>query len=148
VDTPDSGRDLGGRLSAAIVLFHYAVAETLGLTAADSKALEIVTRHQPVTVSRLAQLTRLSPSATTSLVDRLESAGFVRRQPAAGDRRKIHVVVDGAHPVLGQIFGSLGAAMHRMMARYSTAELLVIKDYVEHTIEVLQGETERLSRSG
>ncbi|MFC6019154.1 MarR family winged helix-turn-helix transcriptional regulator [Plantactinospora solaniradicis] len=139
------GNDLGRRLSTAVVLFHHAVAERLGLSAADHKALDLVLRHQPVTVSRLAQLTRLSPSSTTGLVDRLEAAGLVRRQPAPDDRRRILVVATtDTQASLGEIFGALGAAMGRAMAGFSTEELLVIREYVERTIGVLEEQTQRL----
>lgn len=143
----EDARELGSRLSAAIVLFHYAVGRHLGLSAADSKAFELVVRHQPVTLSTLAQLMHLSPSSTTGLVDRLADAGFVRRQPSLDDRRKTLVVATAdSHPRLGEIFGSLGAAMGTMMSRYSEAERLVIHDYVERTIEILQAQTDRLDR--
>jgi DNA-binding MarR family transcriptional regulator len=142
----DEGRDLGGRFSAAIVLFHYAVAERLGLSAADHKALELVLRHQPLPVSRLAALAHLSPSSATGLVDRLESAGFVQRQPAPDDRRKTLVVATtDTQPELAEIFGSLGREMGRMMGGFTAEELLVIRRYVEQSIEILHAQTERLT---
>jgi DNA-binding MarR family transcriptional regulator len=142
----DEGRELGGRFSAAVVLFHYAVAERLGLSAADHKALELVLRHQPIAVSRLAALTHLSPSSATGLVDRLESAGFVRREPAPHDRRKTLVVATvETQPELAEIFGSLGRQMGRMMGEFTTEELLVIRRYVEQSIEILHTQTERLT---
>jgi DNA-binding MarR family transcriptional regulator len=138
--------NLGSRFSAAVVMFHQAAAERLGLTAADSKALDLVQRHQPLSVSQLARLTRLSPSSATGLVDRLEAAGFVRREPAPDDRRKV-LVVAAPHPGLVEIFRPLGSAMRRMMRRYSPEELATIQDYVERTIAVLQAQTDRLART-
>jgi DNA-binding MarR family transcriptional regulator len=142
----DDAQALGSRLSAAVVLFHYAVGRHLGLSAADSKALELVLRHQPVTPSTLGRLLHLSPSSTTGLIDRLEESGLVRREASPDDRRKTLVVATAdSDPRLGEIFGTLGAQMGTMVARYTEAEQLVIRDYVERTIDILHEQTDRLA---
>src|SRR5699024_4194273 len=62
-------------LSTAVVLFHEAIAQRLGLSAADLKALGLIMRDGPLTAGALAQRTGLTPGAVTGLVDRLEHAG-------------------------------------------------------------------------
>jgi DNA-binding MarR family transcriptional regulator len=46
----------------------------------------------PATAGQLATWTGLTTGAITAMLDRLEKAGFVRREPHPDDRRKVVVV--------------------------------------------------------
>ncbi|MBZ2198426.1 MarR family winged helix-turn-helix transcriptional regulator [Occultella gossypii] len=92
-----SGRDelterilgtLARRHSTATVLFHHAVAERLGLGPTDHKCLDLVVEHQTVTGSELAAMTGLTSGAVTGVVNRLEQAGYIRREPDPEDGRR------------------------------------------------------------
>lgn len=145
-DAADAG-DWGRRLSTAVVMFHEALGDRLGLSAVDHRALSLVQREGPLTAGRLAELTGLTPGAVTGLVDRLERAGFVRREPDPTDRRRIRIVpVADRHPDYGDAFAELAREMRVFMAKYDERELAVIADYVRNTIEVLERQTRRLSQ--
>src|SRR5262249_56044268 len=62
------------------VLFSQAVAERVGMHPTDVECVEILTRNGPATAGQLAELTGLTTGAVTPMIDRLERAGFVRRQ--------------------------------------------------------------------
>ena len=85
---------LAGRHSTAVVLFHQAVAERLGLGPTDHKCLHLLREHggisarEPVTASKLAAITGLTTGAMTGVVARLERAGFLRREPDPQDQRR------------------------------------------------------------
>jgi DNA-binding MarR family transcriptional regulator len=129
-----------------VVLFHEAVARRMGLSAADHKALGLITRAGRLTAGELAVETGLSPGAVTGLLDRLEEAGYVRRERDAKDRRRILVaVVPEKRSDLGEIFAGLAAAMEAVMARYDEDEVAVIRDYVIRTIGVLRAQTRGLA---
>lgn len=66
------------------LMFHQAVADRAGLGPTEMKALDLARSEDRLTAGRLAEVTGLSTSATTSLLDRLERRGFVerRRDPA------------------------------------------------------------------
>lgn len=128
------------------MLFHEAIGQRIGLSAADHKALTIIGANGPLTAGRLAQLTGLSPGAVTGLVDRLERAGHVRRAPDPGDRRRILIsAVTDSRSDLGEIFAGLGAAMSELIARYDAKEAAAIVDYLQGTIEILRAQTRRLT---
>lgn len=55
----------------------------------EEKALLILGDHGPMIASRLGDCLDLRHSSLTSLVDRLEAQGLVRRRPDAHDRRKV-----------------------------------------------------------
>ena len=76
------------RHSTAVVLFHHAVAERLGLGPTDHKCLDLLRERGTTTGSTLAALTGLTSGAITGVVARLERAGYLRRDPDPHDRRK------------------------------------------------------------
>ena len=76
------------RHSTAVVLFHHAVGERLGLGPTDHKCLDLLRERGPMTGSSLAALTGLTSGAVTGVVARLEQAGYLRREPDPHDRRK------------------------------------------------------------
>src|SRR5690349_23076125 len=81
---------LGRELSARTVLFHDAVASRIGLSATESKCLDIALRaNGPLTAGKLAEQTGLTTGAITGVLDRLERAGFIRREKDEADRRQV-----------------------------------------------------------
>src|SRR5690349_1487298 len=81
---------LGRELSARTVLFHDAVASRVGLSATESKCLDIAVRsNEPLTAGKLADATGLTTGAITGVLDRLERAGFIRREKDENDRRQV-----------------------------------------------------------
>ena len=129
----------GRRLSCETIMFHQSVADRLGLNVTDHKCLDFLLLDGPLTAGDLAQRTSLTTGAITSVLDRLEKAGFVRRQADPNDRRRVIV-----HPVvermgqIGALFSDLSSRMQQMAARYSPAELAVIMDFMNRSCEILR----------
>ena len=69
------------------------VADYLGIHRTDYRCLDILDQEGPMTAGRLAQRARISPGATTTLLDRLERKGFARRTRDTQDRRRVLVEV-------------------------------------------------------
>jgi DNA-binding MarR family transcriptional regulator len=133
------------RMSTQTVFFHQAAAKYLGLNITDHKCLDIVLGMGRATAGQLAGLTGLTTGAITSVINRLEKAGFVRRVKDPNDLRVVYVEPIPANlQPLGDIFGPLGEAMSALFSRYSEDELRVILDYIERSIQVLAREAERL----
>ncbi|MFI6264987.1 MarR family transcriptional regulator [Micromonospora sp. NPDC051006] len=139
-------RDYGWELSTAVVLFHEAIARRLGLNAAEHKALGLIVRSGPIPTGTLAPELGVGPTAVTGIVDRLERAGYVRREPDPTDRRRVLLVADeSAVPDLSGIFADLGREMTAFMAAYDEREMAAIVDYIENTIRVLRAQTVKLA---
>src|SRR6266498_4367202 len=79
---------LARRHSTAVVLFHHAVAERLGLGPTDHKCLDLLRERGAITGSELAAITGLTTGAITGVVARLEQAGYVRRESDPSDGRR------------------------------------------------------------
>src|SRR6266702_4023557 len=90
---------LARRHSTAVVLFHHAVAERLGLGPTDHKCLDLLRDRGPMSGSELAGITCLTSGAITGVVARLEQAGYLRREPDPHDGRKqiLHLALERAH---------------------------------------------------
>lgn len=151
-DAPDLGRallDASRRMSTQTVFFHQAVAKSLGLHITDHKCLDLVIGMGRATAGQLAEMTGLTTGAITSVINRLERSGFVRRAKDPRDLRIVYVepLLDRLQP-LQEIFAPLGEAMADLHSRYSDEELRLILDYLERSAQVLARQAERLkSRS-
>jgi DNA-binding MarR family transcriptional regulator len=141
----DRGAAAGRELSTAVVMFHEAVGQRLGVSAGDQRALTLL-RGGPLSAGALAKEIGLTPGAVTGMVDRLERAGLVRREVDPNDRRRVVVTAteSGRNAHTGP-FGELAAAMAAMMTRYSPAEQHVISDFVDRTVAVLKDQTAKLT---
>jgi DNA-binding MarR family transcriptional regulator len=82
------------RVIASAVLYSHQVAERLGLGASDAQFMTLLEVHGPLTPGRLAELTGLRTGTVSGVLDRLEAAGFIRRDRAPDDRRKVIVSRD------------------------------------------------------
>jgi DNA-binding MarR family transcriptional regulator len=56
---------------------------------AQGRIMFVLWREDEIPVSQLAKKTSLGKSTLTSMLDRLESSGYIKRVPSAEDRRKI-----------------------------------------------------------
>jgi DNA-binding MarR family transcriptional regulator len=138
---------VGRENSDATVLFHATIATSLGLHPTDYKALGILNRLGPMSAGEIAKHTGLAAASVTNLVDRLETKGFVRREPDPGDRRRVllYAVIDEAPA--DDAFASTKASLAQLWDRYSYQELAVIADFLAANTARLRAETELLSQS-
>jgi DNA-binding MarR family transcriptional regulator len=116
--------------SLAVVL-HQAIADRFGLGPSDLKCLDLARREQPLTAGRLAELTRMSTSAVTSMLDRLEQAGFISRRRDSTDRRRVYVVSTGRHEAdVAAAFEPLERAMMMLLSTQSDDRLEFLAEFI------------------
>lgn len=90
------------RLHAAIDALDQRAAETLDITRADLRCLNLL-EDGPVSPTRIATTLRLTTGSVTALIDRLEGKGLVDRRRDPADRRGVLV---SATP---RVFATIGA---------------------------------------
>src|SRR5579863_3422951 len=66
-------------------------ADALGLHPTDMQFVNLLDLLGPMTPGALAQWSGLSSGGVTVVLDRLESAGYIRRRPNPGDRRSVFI---------------------------------------------------------
>lgn len=135
----------GRAYSDATVLFHTTVANRIGINPSDEKALSVLQRLGPLSASEIAEQTGLAASSVTTLIDRLEAKGLVRRERDPQDRRRLTIVLAPQAAVVEQLFASSGKSLAELIAHYSDDELRLIADFLLRNAERLRAETTKLN---
>ncbi|WP_327111340.1 MarR family transcriptional regulator [Nocardia sp. NBC_01730] len=113
------------------VMFHSTVAARLGITLTDLSCLNILGVDGPQTPGRLADRIGITRGgAVTALIDRLERAGYVRRERDPDDRRRVLVALDEASATVAPLFSGLGTAISEHLDGYDTAEIELLTRFV------------------
>src|SRR5271166_3978282 len=126
-------------------MFHQAIADRLGLNVTDHKCMDLLLMNGSLTAGELAAMTGLTTGAITAVIDRLERAGFARREHDPRDRRR--VIVSGIPKRcrdIEKLFEHFAAAFGELSARYSDEELVVILDFMTRSREGLHQSTLKL----
>ncbi|MFE6888120.1 MarR family winged helix-turn-helix transcriptional regulator [Streptomyces sp. NPDC057694] len=127
------------------VMFHgHASARACELGATDLYALNILQLTGAMTPGELATRTGLTTGPTTRLIDRLEQAGYVRRVPDPGDRRKVIVEPTGSPADLDRIMAPARQRIGEILTGYSPEQLDVLFDYFTRATEAYQETAEQL----
>lgn len=142
----DQLQTLGEISSTETALFHQTAAAAYGLGITDMKALSALLQEGPMTAGQLARRLSLTTGAVTSVIDRLQRQGLVRRAPDADDRRRVIVMVDQERLASGpNVYASMGEAFYRLFETYSTERLEFLVRFYEASIEITRGEIAKLA---
>src|SRR6516165_8834470 len=118
-------------LSTEIDRLDQAAADRYGLNRTDMRALDIVGQAGPLAPTALARLLGFTTGGVTSVLDRLERAGYVRRLPDPSDRRRQVVEITEVTTVRDQeVFGDLIRKTGDLLATYTDEQLKVIDDFL------------------
>ncbi|MGI0016178.1 MAG: MarR family winged helix-turn-helix transcriptional regulator [Nitrososphaera sp.] len=134
-------------MSTETIMFHQAVADTLGLHITDHKCLDLIRRYGAMPAGRLGELTGLTTGAVTGIIDRLEQAGYVRRTNDPKDRRRTIVEPTRDKKLerkLEVIFIPLHERMHNLLSSYSDSELSFLLDVLTKTLDQTHQELMKL----
>lgn len=111
-------------------LLSEAISRRFGMTSSDLECLDLVCASGELTAGQLAEASGLSTGAITGVVDRLERAGYVRRQRDPQDRRRVVVRVEPlADEHLGPCYAQLQQGFFDLCKRYSDAELALLEEF-------------------
>jgi MarR family transcriptional regulator, organic hydroperoxide resistance regulator len=102
-------------------------ADALGLHPTDMQFVNLLDLLGPTTPGALAQWSGLSSGGVTVVLDRLESAGYVRREPNPNDRRSVLIHLQSAKQK--RVDANYKAAQEQfaeVTKKFSAAELEVI----------------------
>ncbi|MET7878337.1 MarR family winged helix-turn-helix transcriptional regulator [Micromonospora profundi] len=83
----------GREMSRLSMVFRYAIAERLGLTVSDLECLDYLADAGSATAGQVAERTNLTTGAVTSMLRRLQQAGYVTAERDPADRRRVIVTL-------------------------------------------------------
>jgi DNA-binding MarR family transcriptional regulator len=132
--------------SSLMVLMTQAAADRIGINATDLNCLNILSFSGKLTAGELAKATGLTTASITGVIDRLEQAGFVRRERDAQDRRRvvIHLETERALGTVAPVFGPMLGAWQRLADQYTDDELRLIGKFYGQLEGIIRDHLTRL----
>ncbi|MEV0431742.1 MarR family transcriptional regulator [Nocardia sp. NPDC050413] len=123
--------------------FDEAVAAHLRLNRTDMRCLDIVLGRGSLSAGELSSALRLSPAATTTVIDRLERAGYVSRAQDPDNRRRVLIEPTAdAQRMAELIFEPVGRAGTAALGHYDSDQLRLILDFLATALRVHQEQTD------
>jgi DNA-binding MarR family transcriptional regulator len=124
--------------------FDDAVGRRLGLNPTDLRCLDWLT-ERAMSAGELGEAVGLSSAATTTLLDRLERKGYVRRERDSVDRRRVLVeLAPRGRARVGELYGPLAREGGRLLARFSDSELATMRDFLVESTALVDRQRARL----
>ena len=138
--------EAGRQHSDATVMLHSAIAQRFDLTATDLKALSFLDRLGASTAGEISQHTGLATASVTSLIDRLENRGFVRRTRDQMDRRKVVVEIDReATAPVATVFDKFGKYFEPTCAGFDVEALEIVLTFLRRAQDCAHKLTKEIS---
>ncbi|MGA2007156.1 MAG: MarR family transcriptional regulator [Solirubrobacteraceae bacterium] len=140
------------RSQAATDRFDQAVADAIGVNRTDLRCLDTLEREGPIAAGRLAEAMGLTSGAITTVLDRLEQAGYARRSRDSSDRRRVLVETTPlVRELTHRFFDSHVALSERLFHRYDQREIELLLEFVRtgrefnerHAAEIERANRER-----
>ncbi len=132
---------------AAVDDFDREVARLLGVNETDVRCLEILIQEEPdsATPRLLADRLGLTTGSVTTMLDRLERAGYITRSPHPTDKRRLIVrATDFVTHRAFELIMPMVQESNTMLGRYGTAELDLITDFLRRATTLQTAHISRL----
>lgn len=105
---------------------------------AQGRILFVLWETDNIPISALSQRTGLAKTTLTSMLDRLESSGHIRREPDPGDRRTVRICLTETAEALREKYERVSAMMSEVFYRgFSDDEILTFEKGLGKILENL-----------
>ena len=128
------------RTGSIMQLLGQVSAERIGINVTDLNCLNLLALSGHLTAGELARRTGLTTASITGVLDRLEDAGFVRRQRDAQDRRRVLVYLDATRGLrdVAPVFAPLVQAWRAVAGEYTDEQLSLILDFQRKVEQIMR----------
>lgn len=110
--------------------------EALGISMTQLGALFILERDAGASPKQVSETLGINKSATTMLVDRMEQAGLVRREPSDNDHRAIRLFATSAGLAKAAAARPILARLSRKLTLpFDESEIAVVARFLESILE-------------
>ncbi|MER7212903.1 MarR family transcriptional regulator [Streptosporangium sp. NPDC000239] len=125
------------------------IAQRLGLNTTDLTCLGHImgAGRQPISAGELAERAGLTTGAVTGVLNRLEQAGYARRQADPADRRRVLVVADtSAAARVAAVYEPFYRRLSDLFADYTPDEIGVLADWFTRATALMRTSLEEIGR--
>ncbi len=106
---------------------------------AQGRILYVLWQQDGQPIRALAQRTQLSPSALTSMLDRMQQQGLILRQADKADRRQIRIRLTEAARALNQAYDEVSGQMNALFYEgFSQGEIARFEAQLTRILDNLQ----------
>lgn len=107
---------------------------------AQGRILYVLWQEDGITISQLASRTSLANTTLTSMLDRMEQCGLIRREHSPRDRRALLICLTGKARALQADYDRISLEMNaRYYTGFSEAEIRQFEDYLRRILNNLEG---------
>ncbi len=133
------------KLTRSSLMLQYAIAEKMNLNPTDAECIDFLMEMGPSTAGDLAKVTRLTTGAITSVIDRLQKAGFVKRENDPNDRRKVIITfIPKKHEKARQYYAAMAKDVYELFSEYSESKLKLLIKHSEALTAIFQKHAEKV----
>ncbi len=136
------------RFIANAILTNQQIADQMGLNMTDQQTLNLVDLAGSITPGELARRTGLTSGGVTVVLDRLEAAGYVKRERNPEDRRSVLVRPMAAKlRKVQQKYKVINEQLDRLFAEYKQHDLEIVYAFFAKTNSLSLNEWTRRRRN-
>jgi MarR family transcriptional regulator, organic hydroperoxide resistance regulator len=133
------------KLTRSSLMLQSAIAEKMNLNPTDAECIDFLMEMGPSTAGDLAKATRLTTGAITSVIDRLEKSGFVKRESDPQDRRKVIIrFIPKKHEKAKQYYAAMAKDVYELFSGYNEAKLKALLQYTDALTAIFQNHAEKV----
>ncbi|MBA7594891.1 Organic hydroperoxide resistance transcriptional regulator [subsurface metagenome] len=112
----------------------------IGFNSAQGRILFVLWERDGIPITELAQATMLSKSTLTSMLDRLEETGHLRREPSPEDRRVTLIALTEKNKLLRDRYNQVSKEMTGLFYEgFTPEEVTTFERYLRRILENLSG---------
>ena len=129
-------KQVGGRLFDRML----SEADVDAFNGAQGRILYILWQQDGLTISQISAQTSLANTTLTSMLDRMEQSGLIRRSPSPTDRRALLIHLTDKAQALRQDYDRISQQMNKLYyLGFTEAEILQFEGYLTRVLNNLQG---------
>ena len=120
------------RSIAQTILFNQKIADEIGVNLRDLQVIHLLQLHGPSQPRDLARWAFVTTGGMTVVLDRLEKAGYVKREPNPADRRSciVHLIPKSLRR-FGDAYQSKSDLLEGVASKYSDRDLKLLIEFFD-----------------
>ena len=142
-------RRLSQKYAYTSIQMHETIGRKAGLSGTDHKYLGFIIQKGQMTAGELAILTGLTTGAVTSLIDRFEQKGLVKRELDKNDRRKIIIIPNTKKitSILEPLYREFQNDTENLIASFTSEELKFLETYFKKYLKLMDDTINNLNKT-